>query len=75
MKTAIVYDECGSDWAIECSDDTTVEELKDRYPEIQFRYWEQYTAREMAECGSVTRRRGILGLLIPPACSPRGGGC
>jgi len=49
MKTAIVYDECGSDWAIECSDDTTVEELKDRYPEIQFRYWEQYSAREMAE--------------------------
>jgi len=49
MKTAIVYDECGSDWAIECSDDTTVEELKDKYPEIQFRYWEQYSAREMAE--------------------------
>jgi|TARA_Y100000310_G_scaffold132167_1_gene131232 hypothetical protein len=49
MKTAIVYDECGSDWAIECSDDTTVEELKARYPEIQFRYWEQYSAREMAE--------------------------
>ena len=49
MKTAIVYDECGSDWAIECSNDATVEELKARYPEIQFRYWEQFSAREMAE--------------------------
>lgn len=49
MKTAICYDESGLETAIECSDDTTVEQLKNKYPEIQFRYWEQYSAREMAE--------------------------
>lgn len=41
MKLAICFDECGSEISIECSSDETVEQLRARYPEYRFRYWEQ----------------------------------
>ena len=41
MKIAIFFDECGSEIAITCSRNETVEQLCARYPEFYFRYWEQ----------------------------------
>jgi len=41
MKYAICFDECGSEISIECSSNETAEQLRARYPEIRFRYWEQ----------------------------------
>ena len=40
MKRAIFFDECGSEIAIDCVGGETVEQLLTRYPEYQFRYWE-----------------------------------
>lgn len=42
MKLAICFDECGSEISIECSSNETAEQLRARYPEYRFRYWEEY---------------------------------
>ncbi len=49
VRTAIVYDECGYERSIECAPNTTVEQLKEQHPEVQFRYWQEYSDRELAE--------------------------
>ncbi len=48
-KYANCYDETGGDISIAVPSDMTLDQFKDSYPEYQFRFWQEYSDRELAE--------------------------
>ena len=48
-KYANCYDETGADISIAVPSDMTLDQFKESYPEYQFRFWQEYSDRELAE--------------------------
>ena len=40
MKSAVMYDECGSDFVVSVPETTTADQIREDYPECRFRYFE-----------------------------------